>query len=228
MSGPDRPDHALCVKVELTDVIWDVIVQSWDKEPRLRPSFDIVVRMWSVGRTNFGGGGRGISSAGAGGKGGGVYALNPGDRSSRHSVSSHPPAYQLESKPPSLPSVEEVRPDGPGSPRKAMMPTFQVEAASPSSTSSGVFGGGSSLPGLSRNTTSTSASASASISAATASTSTASESSASSSPTTSVQFITLPATQMTVATPASAVGPSSSQLSPTSSSPTKHSKRYNE
>ncbi|THU83678.1 ARM repeat-containing protein [Dendrothele bispora CBS 962.96] len=166
-------------------------------------------------------------------------------RDSLHSVSSGPPAYELESKPPSVPSIEEVRPDGDGPVRSisfnssstsspplsfsavsasapdlfsrevqetgpGMTPTFQVEAATPSSTSSGVFGGGSSLPGPSRNATSTFASTSA-----------ASESSAPFSPTTSFapKFITLPPTQMTtaaVAMPASVVG-SSSQPSPTSS-----------
>ncbi|THU96619.1 hypothetical protein K435DRAFT_797223 [Dendrothele bispora CBS 962.96] len=36
------------LEIELTDVIWGVIEESWDKEPKLRPSFDIVVRMWGA------------------------------------------------------------------------------------------------------------------------------------------------------------------------------------
>ncbi|THU94438.1 hypothetical protein K435DRAFT_860566 [Dendrothele bispora CBS 962.96] len=248
---PDRPDHALCVRVGLTDVIWSVIEESWDKKARLRPSFDTAVRMWSVG---------GIILVVEVEEAvlvlveqeEGVYAPNPVARQdSLYSVSSGPPAYELESKPPSSPSVEEGCPDGPvrsisfnsstslpppsfsaiatSAPDlfsrevhekgQGVTPTFQVEAASPSSTSSGVFGGGSSLPDLSRNTTSTSASASTST--ATTSTSAAS---ASSSPMTSSapKFITLPPTQMTTAvaaTPGPAVGSSSLQPSPTSSSP---------
>ncbi|THU94442.1 hypothetical protein K435DRAFT_900212 [Dendrothele bispora CBS 962.96] len=99
------------------------------------------------------------------GGGGGVYTPNP--------VISHS-SIRLET--PSVPSLlvlqrtnwnlnrlrylplKKFRPDGPVSREQekgqGITAIIQVEAASPSSTPSGVFGGGSSLPGLSRNNTS--------------------------------------------------------------------------
>ncbi|KAG7441524.1 uncharacterized protein BT62DRAFT_974685 [Guyanagaster necrorhizus] len=45
-SRPDRPDPALGARVGLTDHIWGIIEESWHKESRLRPSFDIIIRLW--------------------------------------------------------------------------------------------------------------------------------------------------------------------------------------
>ncbi|KAK0199652.1 armadillo-type protein [Desarmillaria ectypa] len=45
-SRPDRPDPAIEARVGLTDHIWGIIEESWHKESRLRPSFDIIIRLW--------------------------------------------------------------------------------------------------------------------------------------------------------------------------------------
>ncbi|THV00355.1 kinase-like protein [Dendrothele bispora CBS 962.96] len=38
---PDRPETT-----DMTDKEWSIMEESWDKEPRLRPTFDIIIRMW--------------------------------------------------------------------------------------------------------------------------------------------------------------------------------------
>ncbi|KAG7441504.1 kinase-like protein [Guyanagaster necrorhizus] len=43
---PDRPDPTRDARVGLNNYFWDVIEECWRKEPRMRPSFDIVVRLW--------------------------------------------------------------------------------------------------------------------------------------------------------------------------------------
>lgn len=43
---PDRPDEELEESVGLTDQIWAIIDHAWDKESRLRPSFEQIVTMW--------------------------------------------------------------------------------------------------------------------------------------------------------------------------------------
>ncbi|ESK90049.1 hypothetical protein Moror_7888 [Moniliophthora roreri MCA 2997] len=45
---PDRPDPTLSIRVGLTDQIWDIIEESWHKEARMRPTFDIIVRLWQA------------------------------------------------------------------------------------------------------------------------------------------------------------------------------------
>ncbi|KAF9258926.1 kinase-like protein [Marasmius fiardii PR-910] len=45
---PDRPDDALSIRVGLNNQMWDIIEESWHKEPRLRPTFDIIVRLWQA------------------------------------------------------------------------------------------------------------------------------------------------------------------------------------
>ncbi|KAK7032124.1 hypothetical protein VNI00_013298 [Paramarasmius palmivorus] len=45
---PDRPDPTLSIRVGLTDQIWDIVEESWHKEARMRPTFDIVVRLWQA------------------------------------------------------------------------------------------------------------------------------------------------------------------------------------
>ncbi|KIK51615.1 hypothetical protein GYMLUDRAFT_391998 [Collybiopsis luxurians FD-317 M1] len=41
---PTRPDDD-----EITDDLWSIIVSAWHPEPRSRPSFDLVVRLWRAG-----------------------------------------------------------------------------------------------------------------------------------------------------------------------------------
>ncbi|KAF5337767.1 hypothetical protein D9758_016612 [Tetrapyrgos nigripes] len=41
-SRPDRPESA----PGLTDQIWSIMEESWHREPRTRPTFDIIMRMW--------------------------------------------------------------------------------------------------------------------------------------------------------------------------------------
>ncbi len=43
---PDRPDPTRDARVGLNNYFWDIIEECWHKEPRMRPSFDIVVRLW--------------------------------------------------------------------------------------------------------------------------------------------------------------------------------------
>lgn len=50
-SRPDRPDPAVEARVGLTDNIWGIIEESWHKESRLRPSFDIIIRLWQQSAT---------------------------------------------------------------------------------------------------------------------------------------------------------------------------------
>ncbi|KAL0580453.1 hypothetical protein V5O48_001523 [Marasmius crinis-equi] len=45
---PDRPDYGLSLRVGLTDQMWDIIEESWHKEARLRPTFDIIARLWQA------------------------------------------------------------------------------------------------------------------------------------------------------------------------------------
>lgn len=45
-SRPDRPDPILEARVGLSDDIWGIIDEAWHHEARLRPSFDIIVRLW--------------------------------------------------------------------------------------------------------------------------------------------------------------------------------------
>ncbi|KAK7054735.1 hypothetical protein VNI00_003198 [Paramarasmius palmivorus] len=47
---PDRPEYSWSVRVGMTDQMWDIIEESWHKEARLRPTFDIIVRMWQAAR----------------------------------------------------------------------------------------------------------------------------------------------------------------------------------
>lgn len=43
---PDRPDPTRDARVGLNNYFWDIIEECWHKESRMRPSFDIVVRLW--------------------------------------------------------------------------------------------------------------------------------------------------------------------------------------
>jgi len=45
---PDRPDYGQALRVGLTDPMWDLIEESWHKEARMRPTFDIIVRVWQA------------------------------------------------------------------------------------------------------------------------------------------------------------------------------------
>ncbi|KAF9029710.1 hypothetical protein BDZ89DRAFT_1159683 [Hymenopellis radicata] len=45
-SRPDRPDPILEARVGLTNDIWGIMEEAWHHEARLRPSFDIIVRLW--------------------------------------------------------------------------------------------------------------------------------------------------------------------------------------
>ncbi|KAI3610466.1 hypothetical protein WG66_006876 [Moniliophthora roreri] len=45
---PDRPEYSWTVRVGMTDQMWDIIEESWHKEARLRPTFDIIVRLWEA------------------------------------------------------------------------------------------------------------------------------------------------------------------------------------
>ena len=47
-SRPDRPDEVL-----LTDDIWNIIVSAWAEEPRSRPSFDLITRLWRGAISQF-------------------------------------------------------------------------------------------------------------------------------------------------------------------------------
>ncbi|KAE9410092.1 kinase-like protein [Gymnopus androsaceus JB14] len=47
-SRPDRPDEVL-----LTDDIWNIIVSAWAEEPRSRPSFDLISRLWRGAISQF-------------------------------------------------------------------------------------------------------------------------------------------------------------------------------
>ncbi|KAJ7579671.1 hypothetical protein C8J56DRAFT_963325 [Mycena floridula] len=47
-SRPDRPDPGYSLRVGLTNAIWGILEESWHKEPRLRPSFDIIIRLWGA------------------------------------------------------------------------------------------------------------------------------------------------------------------------------------
>ncbi|KAK0211892.1 hypothetical protein IW262DRAFT_1412274 [Armillaria fumosa] len=44
---PDRPDPTRDARVGLNNYFWGIIEECWHKEPPMRPSFDIVVRLWS-------------------------------------------------------------------------------------------------------------------------------------------------------------------------------------
>ncbi|KIK67902.1 hypothetical protein GYMLUDRAFT_798934 [Collybiopsis luxurians FD-317 M1] len=41
---PERPDDD-----QITDDLWSIIVSAWHPEPRSRPTFDLIVRLWRVG-----------------------------------------------------------------------------------------------------------------------------------------------------------------------------------
>ncbi|KAK7046115.1 hypothetical protein VNI00_007118 [Paramarasmius palmivorus] len=43
---PDRPDDPAVIRRGLTDKVWSIIEECWCREARLRPSFDIIVRLW--------------------------------------------------------------------------------------------------------------------------------------------------------------------------------------
>ncbi|KAK1228039.1 hypothetical protein PQX77_008932 [Marasmius sp. AFHP31] len=43
---PDRPDTETGQQNGLTDRIWSIIEEAWTREPRLRPSFEIILGMW--------------------------------------------------------------------------------------------------------------------------------------------------------------------------------------
>ncbi|KAG7094347.1 hypothetical protein E1B28_007947 [Marasmius oreades] len=43
---PDRPDDQTCRRYGLSDRIWSIIEEAWHKESRLRPTFDIILRLW--------------------------------------------------------------------------------------------------------------------------------------------------------------------------------------
>jgi hypothetical protein len=47
-SRPDKPGEEICFRVGLTNDLWGLLEESWDKESRLRPSFDIIVRLWKA------------------------------------------------------------------------------------------------------------------------------------------------------------------------------------
>ncbi|KAK0451365.1 uncharacterized protein EV420DRAFT_1560606 [Desarmillaria tabescens] len=51
-SRPDRPDPTIEARAGLTDHIWGIIEESWHKESRLRPSFDIIIRLWQSAPVN--------------------------------------------------------------------------------------------------------------------------------------------------------------------------------
>ncbi len=57
-SRPDRPDPTVGARVGLTDHIWGIIEESWHKESRLRPSFDIIIRLWKSATVNIAGKGK--------------------------------------------------------------------------------------------------------------------------------------------------------------------------
>ncbi|KAI3612067.1 Armdomain-containing protein [Moniliophthora roreri] len=44
---PDRPDDSEVVGKGLDDKVWGIIEECWDREARLRPNFDIIVKMWN-------------------------------------------------------------------------------------------------------------------------------------------------------------------------------------
>ncbi|KAJ8085539.1 hypothetical protein PM082_004357 [Marasmius tenuissimus] len=43
---PDRPDSKIGKENGLDSTIWGIIEEAWAVEPRLRPNFDIILRMW--------------------------------------------------------------------------------------------------------------------------------------------------------------------------------------
>ncbi|KAJ7594215.1 kinase-like domain-containing protein [Mycena floridula] len=45
---PDRPDPQLELRVGLTEGMWGIIEEAWHKDPRLRPTFDMIVRLWTA------------------------------------------------------------------------------------------------------------------------------------------------------------------------------------
>ncbi|KAJ8094614.1 hypothetical protein PM082_010620 [Marasmius tenuissimus] len=45
---PDRPDYGQALRVGLQDQMWDIIEEAWHKEARMRPTFDIIVRLWQA------------------------------------------------------------------------------------------------------------------------------------------------------------------------------------
>ncbi|KAK0451328.1 uncharacterized protein EV420DRAFT_1560346 [Desarmillaria tabescens] len=51
-SRPDRPDPTIEARAGLTDHIWGIIEESWHKESRLRPSFDIIIQLWQSAPVN--------------------------------------------------------------------------------------------------------------------------------------------------------------------------------
>ncbi|KAF5353115.1 hypothetical protein D9758_008784 [Tetrapyrgos nigripes] len=124
-SRPDRPDHALCVRRGLTDTIWGIIEEGWDKEPRLRPTFDIIVRMWMAGTGGYGGGAQVQVQAPS------VVSGPIARRDSLHSVASGPPAYELEARPPLLPLVRQGSSSDAGSSSGRVRPSLQSPPSSP-------------------------------------------------------------------------------------------------
>ncbi|KAK0493502.1 hypothetical protein EDD18DRAFT_1356424 [Armillaria luteobubalina] len=79
-SRPDRPDPTVEARAGLTDNIWGIIEESWHKESRLRPSFDIIIRLWQQGAT--------VNVAGKGRRQHSLNVLNPTNPSEMESLTS--------------------------------------------------------------------------------------------------------------------------------------------
>ncbi|KAK0470935.1 hypothetical protein IW261DRAFT_1345134, partial [Armillaria novae-zelandiae] len=79
-SRPDRPDPAVEARVGLTDNIWGIIEESWHKESRLRPSFDIIIRLWQQNTT--------VNVAARGKRQHSLNVLNPTNPSEMESLAS--------------------------------------------------------------------------------------------------------------------------------------------